>query len=358
MTDQPDPPRRRLLISTSTFPAAVGDGTPRFILDLAVAMGDRFDVTVLAPHKPGARRFEVIDGVEVRRFRYFFPTALQRLASGSGMSDSLARSWLARVQVPFFLIAQLRATLSTIRKTRPTVVNCQWLAPQGLTTAIVKRITRIPLVLHVHAADVYFLKRFWFGSSVACFVARSSNAILAAGSHVRDSLDELIGEETGATLRPMGVWLEDFSIGAADSKGGMASRDESIVFVGRLIEKKGVIYLLQALVEVRRQFPGVELRIIGSGPLEQRLKEAARSLGVGESVDFMGALPHEEVVKHLHESAVACVPSIIDSKGETRGDAYGCSRGDGDRDPGRWEECQRNPERAVESPERLARTTG
>lgn len=317
--DQADRLRRRLLISTSTFPATVGDGTARFILDLAVSLSDRFDVTVLAPHQPGALRLEVVDGVEVRRFRYFFPTSLQRLASGSGMSDRLATDWLARIQVPFFLIAQMVATFSTIRRTRPEVVNCHWLVPQGLTTAIVKRITRIPLVLHVHAADVYFLKRFWLGRRIARYVVYSSNAVLASGSHVRGSLDELVGEETKALLRPMGVWLKDFSMKASDSLAREVPADRSILFVGRLVEKKGVIYLLRAFVEVLEQIPDTKLRIIGSGPLEQSLIEAARSLGVGESVDFTGALPHEEVVKHMHRSVVACVPSIIDSKGETEG---------------------------------------
>ena len=318
MTNHCDSSARRLLISTSTFPAFVGDGTARFILDLAISLNGRFRVTVLAPHKPGALRSEIIDGVEVRRFRYFFPAALQRLASGPGMSDGLARSWLARVQVPFFLISQMIATLSTIREIRPDVVNCHWLVPSGLTAAMVKRISPIPLVLHVHAADVYFLKRFWFGPRVARFVVGSSNAVLADGSHVRESLDELVGEETGVALRPMGVWMDAFSSGAGDSRTG-PPRDMSILFVGRLVEKKGLIYLLRALVEVRRQCPEVELRIIGSGPLEQSLKEATGSLGVGESVHFMGALSHEEVVRQLHRSVVACVPSIIDSKGETDG---------------------------------------
>ena len=317
MTNRSDSSVRRLLISTSTFPAFVGDGTARFILDLAISLNGRFRVTVLAPHKPGALRSEIIDGVEVRRFRYFFPATLQRLASGPGMRGAIARSWLARIQVPFFLISQMIATLSTMREIRPDVVNCHWLVPSGLTAAMVKRISRVPLVLHIHAADVYFLQRFNWGRWVARFVIGRSAAVFADGSHVRDALDDLLGRTSRAVLRPMGVWVSEFS----------APRDQKntdripgrIVFVGRLVEKKGLVYLLRALGEVQRQCPEAELQIIGSGPLEQSLKEAARSLGVGESVHFMGALSHAEVVRQLHRSVVACVPSIIDSKGETDG---------------------------------------
>ena len=317
MTNRSDSSVRRLLISTSTFPAFVGDGTARFILDLAISLNGRFRVTVLAPHKPGALRSEIIDGVEVRRFRYFFPATLQRLASGPGMRGAIERSWLARIQVPFFLISQMIATLSTMREIRPDVVNCHWLVPSGLTAAMVKRISRVPLVLHIHAADVYFLQRFNWGRWVARFVIGRSAAVFADGSHVRDALDDLLGRTSRAVLRPMGVWVSEFSAPRDQKNTDRIPR--RIVFVGRLVEKKGLVYLLRALGEVQRQCPEAELQIIGSGPLEQSLKEAARSLGVGESVHFMGALSHAEVVRQLHRSVVPCVPSIIDSKGETDG---------------------------------------
>ena len=309
----------RVLITTSTFPVREGDGQARFILDLADALSDHAAVTVLAPHAPGTPRQERLGEVLVKRFRYFFPTAYESLAYGSGMRDNMERSRLARLQVPFLLVAQLIATIWTMFRIRPTVVNAHWLVPQGLTSALAARLLRTPLVLHVHAADVYFLRRVSWGDKIARFVVSSASDVLADGSHVRDALDEILGYESGATLRPMGVWTHRFGSAIDEVPFERTLPDRYVVFVGRLVEKKGIEYLIRAMPEVRNQLPNMELVIVGSGPLDESLRKLAEALGIGGAVKFLGALSHAEVVSLLRGAEVACVPSIIDSRGETEG---------------------------------------
>ena len=309
----------RVLITTSTFPVREGDGQARFVLDLAEALATHADVIVLAPHSPGARRKETIGRVSVRRFRYFFPTAYESLAYGSGMRDDMERSWLARLQVPFFLVAQLIATIWTTSTIRLAVVNAHWLVPQGLTSALAARLLRKPLVLHVHAADVYYLRRVFWGDKIARFVVGSASAVLADGSHVRDALDEILGYESGAILRPMGVWTDRFDGEGDEAFSGRPLPVRYVVFVGRLVEKKGVEYLIRAMPKVRDRVPNMELVIIGSGPLDQSLRKLAEDLGIGGAVMFLGAMSHTDVVLLLRRAEVACVPSVIDSRGETEG---------------------------------------
>jgi glycogen synthase len=61
----------RVLISTSTFPLQRDDGLPRFVYDLAEELARRGEVTVLAPHAPGAAAHERWGALEVERFGYF-----------------------------------------------------------------------------------------------------------------------------------------------------------------------------------------------------------------------------------------------------------------------------------------------
>ena len=82
MTSAPQAKRAvtRVLVLTSTFPRWAGDTEPRFVLDLCRHLAAAaVDVRVLAPHTAGAALEEALEGVHVRRFRYFFP-ALQSLA--------------------------------------------------------------------------------------------------------------------------------------------------------------------------------------------------------------------------------------------------------------------------------------
>ncbi|MEE8640923.1 MAG: glycosyltransferase family 4 protein, partial [bacterium] len=92
---------KSLLICSSTFPLGEGDRrTARFVYDLAAALTERFQVTALAPHHPGAALAEKLGDVEVRRFKYFLPSRLERLADGTGIMANAKRSPLARIPPP------------------------------------------------------------------------------------------------------------------------------------------------------------------------------------------------------------------------------------------------------------------
>jgi len=90
-----------------------------------------------------------------------------------------------------------------------------------------------------------------------------------------------------------------------------------ILFVGRLVERKGVEYLIKSLPEIKTL--KFHLMIAGDGWLYDDLKKLTNSLCLQDKVTFFGAPSHEELGK-LHDiSDVFVCPSIIDSKGETEG---------------------------------------
>jgi len=312
-------PAPRVLISSSTFPIRPDDGLPRFVYDLAEALARHCPVTALVPGAPGAPSRERMGGVDVRRFAYFWPRRLERLAYGHGMRDNLRASWWSPLQAPGFLAAQIRATRALVAELGIDVVNSHWMVPQGLSAALAGgRRPGFRHVLTVHAADVYLLRRLPLGGAIARFVMDRSDAAFADGSHVRDSLDELLGRESGALLQPNGVEVEAFQrAGGAAPEAPFA--DGYLLFFGRLAEKKGVTYLLRAMPRVRERHPGLGLVVIGYGALEQALRREARELGLGEWVRFLGRQPHAEIGRWLGAARLAVVPSIVDSRGETEG---------------------------------------
>ncbi len=308
-----------VLIATSTFPLGQEDGTPRFVHDLAQALAAHYPVAVLAPDAPGAHRRERMGAVEVIRFTYFRPRRLQRLAYGGGMRENLRGSLLARLQVPLFLMTEARAIRAAVRRGGIRVVNSHWLVPQGLAAAWARGSRgRFRHVLHVHAADVYMLRRLPFGRGLARYVLARTDALFAAGSHVRETLDELKGGPAGAALQPMGVRAEFFRAAAGEPVASEFPQG-FLLFVGRFVEKKGVPYLLRAMPRVRRDFPGLGLVLIGYGPLEEELRSEVSRLGLEPAVRFAGRRTHSDVVRFLKSCRAAVVPSVIDSRGETEG---------------------------------------
>jgi colanic acid/amylovoran biosynthesis glycosyltransferase len=94
-----------------------------------------------------------------------------------------------------------------------------------------------------------------------------------------------------------------------------------VLFVGRLIEKKGCSYLLRAVAKVAEVHPEVELAIVGAGPLLEPLQDLAKSLRI--NCRFLGKLmdpePGNSVQDWMRSARVFCAPSVTASDGNTEG---------------------------------------
>lgn len=98
-----------------------------------------------------------------------------------------------------------------------------------------------------------------------------------------------------------------------------------LIFVGRLIPCKAIPLLLEAMFRVRSQFP-VELTIVGSGPMEEEWRQAAKSLGIAREVRFTGELSLDQVAEHMREAHVFCLPSVRESGGAVLLEAMASAR--------------------------------
>jgi glycosyltransferase involved in cell wall biosynthesis len=310
----------RVLVSTSTFPLQIDDGLPRFVYDLSQGLARHCSVTALAPDAPGALRSQRMDSVDVRRFTYVRPRDWQSLAYGEGIRDNLRASAWCKLQPFPFVAAQTLATRSLVHSIGIDVVNSHWMIPQGLSSALARgRNPRFRHVLSVHAGDVYMLHRLPFGRQLARFIVNRSDVTLAAGSHVRDSLDSLLGWSHGARLEPMGAELDLFRDARLSDAHATEFKDGYLLFIGRFAEKKGIVYLLRAMRRLLERHPGLGLVLVGYGQQEDVLRREVALLEIERSVDFVGRKTHAQIAQYLKGCRLVVVPSVIDRYGETDG---------------------------------------
>jgi D-inositol-3-phosphate glycosyltransferase len=116
---------------------------------------------------------------------------------------------------------------------------------------------------------------------------------------------------------PCGVDLGVFTPGTARTHQEDEDRPLRLLSLGRLVERKGVATVVEALARLGDQAPPVELLVAGGPPLGEldrdpevrRLRAQAEQLGVGDRVRFLGAVAHEDVPNVLRDvDVVACTP--------------------------------------------------
>jgi colanic acid/amylovoran biosynthesis glycosyltransferase len=98
-------------------------------------------------------------------------------------------------------------------------------------------------------------------------------------------------------------------------RADFASPIPSIITVGRLIEKKGFAYLIDACRVLKERGRSFHCQIIGEGPLETELRAQIARLQMQDCVELPGPRPQTEVANYLAAATVFALPSVVDSQG-------------------------------------------
>jgi glycosyltransferase involved in cell wall biosynthesis len=85
----------------------------------------------------------------------------------------------------------------------------------------------------------------------------------------------------------------------------------TILYVGRIEEKKGVFDLIEACQELLLEDDNLNLMYIGNGSCMVRLKRKAKDYGISEKVLFCGQLPHETVVQVMRHCDILVIPTRL-----------------------------------------------
>lgn len=311
--------KKNLLIVTSTFPRWKNDTDPPFVFELAKRLTNSFNISVLTPNYPGALSDEVMDGVKIHRFRYFLKN-FEILAGSEGILPTLKKNKLFYLLVPFFILAELLALLKLIRKTKPDIIHAHWILPQGFVTALANKITGVSFVVTTHGADIYGLQGK-FASALKRYALKNASTVTVVSKDIEKTIKQTFGKNVHTEVISMGVDSTLFHPDKTDQRirEQFDIKGPFLLYVGRLSEKKGVQYLLEAIPEIIKQHRDAKLLVIGTGEQKQNLLKLTQQLSIMNNVIFAGALPNSVLPAYFATADIFIGPSVKVEGGDTEG---------------------------------------
>lgn len=250
--------------------------------------------------------------------RYYPPGTLvvsTGRVSGSVEVDAALDNTVDRVAVPSRRLRTLQGLLlwsyragKLARAIRPEFVWCGNLKPAGYPARWIRRRVGTPYGIFLYGTDLLLLQNQIRHSVMKRQAARSlirSAASLVAisrwttnlGLSVLDELGINRGEVDVRTL-PLGTDPRHFRPGIDPSVVRARYRlDEGrwLLTVARLAAHKGVDTVLHVMRALGNEYPDLRYAVVGSGPMQGRLEELARSLGVANRVRFLTSVPDADL---------------------------------------------------------------
>jgi len=309
----------KVCMVTTSFPRWKGDGQGIFILDLARAIvQEGIRVQVIAMHSPGAATYECIDGVKIYRPKYWWPENLEMLRKeGGGLPATLRKHPWIFWQIFPLIITQILALLN--RAEGSHIIHAHWSLSAGIS-CLGKFISRksYPVIATVHGSDVFQVTRNPLGAALTRFMLQGCDRIVGVSQSLIDAVIKIGLHPDKLSVISNGVDIKRFRPISPQY------RQDIILYVGSLIERKGLKFLLSALPSVFQAFPNYHLLIVGEGPQYPTLKQMSSSLGIADKVMFLGFQPHDQVRSLMQQAKLLVLPSTEEAQGVVLLEALAC----------------------------------
>lgn len=302
----------RLLHVVTAFPRSRDDVITPWLVELLNRLrASGHDVTVFTSAYRGLGDQEFA-GIHVVRFRYFF-RRWENLTHEETAPDRMRRSLLYRLLPVCFVAAGMFAIWRHCRRQRYDVIHVHWPLPLALLGWAAQRAHAASLVTTFYGVELRwvktampFLKRF------LAWAARRSDRVVAISSYTADELRELA--DVPIEVIPYTTSLPD----AAPATPKPSGAPFTVLFVGRLVERKGVVFLIEAIRRLASERP-TRLVIVGDGPERGRIARQARELGLEDRVVLRGQVSPGALQEAYAAADAFVLPAIVDRRGDTEG---------------------------------------
>jgi len=160
-------------------------------------------------------------------------------------------------------------------------------------------------------------------------MAKHANVIVTISKYSKTKIIEHYGvDEEKIRIVPNGVDTEKFqpSNQAAAKQELKLDAAPTVLFMGSLVPRKGLLYLVEAAKTVVKQQTDARFLIVGSGPQKEQITAAVASAGLSGNFVFLGNLPENQLVAAYNAADVFVLPSVQEGQGIVLLEAQACGK--------------------------------
>lgn len=314
----------RLLFLSSIFPHGTARVTGTFNLELCRALAAEHDVRIVAPrpfldvwrsrHESVAADHWVSEtrGLTVSYPTYFYTPGF----AGSWYGESM---WLS----------VRRHLRQVVAEFEPEAVVSYWAHPDGEVALRIAQPLSIPAVVIIGGSDVLILPQDRRRRPKIQRVLQESSAVMTVSEGLRRAVIDLGTEPSRVHTIYQGVDDELFFPGdttAARQRLSLPIDRRLLLWVGRMVDFKGLDTLIAAFDLVCQRQPDLHLLLVGDGPLRTAVQEDVRRRGLNDHVTFVGSQPPAQLSDWYRASNLFVLSSWSEGLPNVLREAVSCGR--------------------------------
>ncbi|MCL5807629.1 MAG: glycosyltransferase family 4 protein [Deltaproteobacteria bacterium] len=182
----------------------------------------------------------------------------------------------------------------------------------GMHAALIGKLIKKPSITYIQGYDLYHSSVIQKLTEIR-FALKYADAVLAVSPDLQQKAHD-VSSRSDIVIMPHGLEVEaEDVIGLKPESFGMEapfSHKKNILFVGRLNNQKGLIYLIDAVKSVSGELRDVRLLLIGEGDQRAALQERADKLALADIVYFLGPKSHTEIMTYMSSADIFVLPSL------------------------------------------------
>ncbi len=229
--------------------------------------------------------------------------------------------------------AWLIQTLSKLLSKGKTyhVVHAHYVFPSGFLGLLFKKLFRTRLIVTAHGGDIdKMAKKSKRLHDLTQTILHNADHVIAVGNELHHQItDHFQVDPNKVSIINMGVNREIFKPhekAVAKAACGLSSHQKSILFVGNLLEQKGLMELVDSISLIKANQP-VDLSIIGTekdASFRQKLEEKITQNQLGNAIRFLGTKNQSEIALWMSAADCLVLPSHIEGFGLVALEAMAC----------------------------------